>query len=322
MKEKENLVEKNVENKPEVVEENKYPHPSLQKVENEREIFWKSYKTHNTLKMIVMMICLAAIIVAFIVFPKVLADKPALQTGLTIIVAILALGGTYGYSVFVRKKFDRKMKVYFDLYFNSVNDYVFESKEFSEVELQVPGKITLEEFNECKLYKDVIEAGSRGLTRFKYKGLEMSIVDCAGNVKAEKRMKPVFVGKMLRAKASYKGETPVFVYLKGNERALPPTNMEGIKNVLEDQKMVVYSDYKDWKKVLTAPVMKAIEAIKTNKILVDLALAIYKEKVYVMMGYDDPLMVLPLQTEFNVKPTSIYKKDLSEVVKLVEVLNK
>ena len=321
MEEKENLVEKNAE-ETEVVEASKYPHPSLQEVEDKREVFWKSYKIHNTLKLVVMMVCLAAIIVAFIVFPQALKDQPKLQTGLTIMVAILALGGTYGYSVYVRRKFDRKMKVYFDLYFNSVNEYVFGEKPFSEVALQTPGKITLDEFNECKLYKDVIEAGSRGLTTFKYKELEMSIVDCAGNVRAEKRVRPVFVGKMLRAKAAYKGEKPILVYLKGNERALPPTNVDNIKNVFEDQKMVIYSDYADWKKVLTGPVMKALEAIKVNKILVDVAISIYEEKVFVMMGYDDPLMILPLQTEFDSKPTEIYKADITEVVKLVEALNK
>ena len=322
MEEKENLVEQNVEEQEVVVKDNKYPHPSLQKVEEERQVFWNSYKLHNTLKMVVMIICLAAIIVAFIVFPKVLGDKPKLQTGLTITVAIVALAGTYGYSVFVRRKFDRKMKAYFDLYFRSVNEYVFGDKGFSEVELQIPGKITLDEFNECKLYKDVAEAGSRGLTNFKYNKIEASIVDCAGNVKAEKRMRPVFVGKMVRAKASYEGETPVFVYLKGNERALPPTNLEEVKNVLEDQKMVVHSDYKDWKKVLNSGVMKALAAIKVDKILVDVAISIYGGKVYIMMGYDDPLMVLPLQQEFDSKPTEIYKDNMACIGKLLEALNK
>ena len=321
MEEKENLVETNVEEKEEV-EVAKYPHAALEKIEEERQVFWKSYKTHNTFKMVVMMLCLAAIVVAFIVFPQVLSNQPKLQTGLTIMVAILALGGTYGYSVFVRKKFDRKMKVYFDLYFKSINEYVFEDKVFSDVELQVPGKITLDEFNECKLYKDVMEAGSRGLTTFKCKGIEASIVDCAGNVKAEKRVRPVFVGKMLRSKASYEGDIPVFVYLKGNERALPPTNLDDVKNVLEDQKMVVRSDYKDWKKVLNGTVMKALEGVEVDKILVDVGFAIYSGKVYVMMGYDDPLMVLPLQTEFDSKPTEIYKKDMAAMAKVLEALNK
>ena len=313
-------MKKETENK--VVEKTNYPHPALQKVEDTRLVFWKSYKLHNTFKLLVMMLCLAAIIVAFIVFPNVMKEKAQLQLSLTIIVAILALGGTYGYSLYVRKKFEKKMKEYFDLYFNSCNEYVYGEKPFSDVELQNPGKITLDEFNESGLYKDVIEAGSRGLTTFKYNDLEMSIVDCAGNIKAEKRMKPCFVGKMVRATAKYDGEYPVFAYLKGNDRALPPTNMEGVEAVLDNEKMVVYSNYKDWNKVLNGPVMKALEAIKTDKILVDVAFSIGKGKVFVMLGYDDPLMVLPLQQEFDYKPTEIYKENMAVVCKVIEALNK
>ena len=313
-------MKKETENK--VVEKINYPHPALQKVEDTRLVFWKSYKLHNTFKLLVMMLCLAAIIVAFIVFPNVMKEKAQLQLSLTIIVAILALGGTYGYSLYVRKKFEKKMKEYFDLYFNSCNEYVYGEKPYSDVALQVPGKITLDEFNESGLYKDVIEAGSRGLTTFKYNDLEMSIVDCAGNIKAEKRMKPCFVGKMVRASAKYDGEYPVYVYLKGNDRALPPTNMEGVESVLDNEKMVVYSNYKDWNKVLTGPVMKALEAVKTDKILVDVAFSIGKGKVFVMLGYDDPLMVLPLQQEFDYKPTEIYKENMGVICKVIEALNK
>lgn len=304
------------------VEKTEYPSESLQRIEDERLVFWKSYKTHNSIKLVVMFICLAIIVVAWIVFPKIFANQGSLQSGLSIGVSILGLAGTYGYSVYVRKKFEKKMKDYFEFYYNAINEYVFDKENYSNVELQNPGKITLEEFNESYLYKDVIETGSRGLTNFKYGKQEISVVDCAGNVKAEKRMKPVFVGKMVRSKASYSGDAPVIVYLKGNDRALPPTNIEEVKNVLEDQKMVVYSNYKDWKKVLNAGVMKAIDSLKTDKLLVDVAISIVNEKVFVMMGYDDPLMVLPLQNEFDYKPTEIYKKDILAVSKLIEALNK
>lgn len=304
-----------------VVEQVQYPHEALKRVEDTRLVFWKSYKLHNTFKLIVMMVCLAAIIVAFIVLPNIIKNS-SVQLGLTIGIAVLALGGTYGYSLFVRKKFERKMKEYFELYFNCCNEYVYGEKPFSNAELQNPGKITLDEFNKCGLYKDVLETGSRGLTNFKYNDLEMSIVDCAGNVKAEKRMKPVFVGKMVRATAKYDGEYPVYVYIKGNERSLPPTNMEGVEAVQDDEKMVVYSNYKDWKKVLNGPVMKALEAIKTDKILVDVAFSIGKGKVFAMLGYDDPLMVLPLQQEFDYKPTEIYKENMGVICKVIEALNK
>lgn len=299
----------------------KFTSEALQTIENKRQVFWNSYKKHNTLKLVVMVVCLVAIIVAFLVLPTVLPDTKG-QSGITIGIAVIALGATYGYSVYVRKKFDKKMKEYFEEYFTCINEFALNHKGFTEVELQKPGKITVEEFNECKLYKDVCEAGSRGLTTFKYNKLEMSIVECAGNVKSGKRIAPVFVGKMVRATAKYKGEKPVIIYLKGNERALPPTNVSEIKNVLEDQKMVVYSDNKDWKKVLSPSVMSAIKSIKTDSILVDLAISIYGGKAFVLMGYDDPLMVLPLQNEFNPGPTEIYKKNISQIVKVVEELNK
>lgn len=306
----------------ETVQKTEYPSESLKRVEDERLVFWKSYKTHNSLKLVVLFICLAIVVVAWTVFPNVIKDNDTLQRGLSFGVTIVALAATYAYSVFVKRKFSKKMKDYFELYFNAVNEYVFDNGSYSNVELQSPGKITLEEFNESNLYKDVVESGSRALTIFKYNKIELSVVDCAGHVKAEKRMKPVFVGKMIRAKASYKGEEPVVVYLKGNEKALPPTNVEDLKNVLEDQRMIVYSNYKDWKKVLNSGVMKALDAIKTDNNLIDVAISIASERVFVMMGYDDPLMIIPLQNEFDYKSIDICKKDILAVSRLVEVLNK
>ena len=63
--------------------------------------------------------------------------------------------------------------------------------------LQEPGKISIDFFRQNNLYKDIIEVGSRGLTEFTYNKIPMQIVDCAGNVRADKRIKPVFVGKYL-----------------------------------------------------------------------------------------------------------------------------
>jgi len=314
--EKENLEVKNNENIEELVKP-EYSHKSLQAIEDERALFWNSYRKHNTFKTVITMFCLAAIIAAFLIM-----KNQDIGTYISFGAAILFLGIAYGYSLYVKKKFDKRMKEYFKLYFNSINDFAFSSKGFKDVELQEPGKISLEDFSASLLYKDVVEAGSRGLTFYKYNNVEMSIVDCAGNVKAEKRMKPVFVGKMVRGTSSYKGDKPIIVYLKGNDRALPPTNTENIKLVEQDEKMNIYTDYKDWKKVLSTDVMKLISSIKTDKILVDLAISIYSGKVFIMMGYDEPLMVLPLQNKFNENPSKKFKSDIQVVSKLVEALGK
>ena len=59
-----------------------------------------------------------------------------------------------------------------------------------------------------------------------------------------------------------------------------------------------------------------------NKELVDLSISLQKGRVFVCMGYDDPLMVLPLQNQFDPKPTEIFKKDVVKVLKLIEEFNK
>jgi len=311
-----------MEEKIEQEAQNTYPHKSLEKIENNRKVFYDDYSKHNKYKTLIFIGVIILMFGAWIGFPNIFKDNAGLSTGFMIGTTIICLLAIFLFGRYVRNKFEKKLGPYFSDYFNSVNEYVFEDKDFSEVKLQDPGKITLEEFNECRLYKDVIESGSRGLTKFKYKGDEYSVVDCAGNIRGEKSMKPVFVGKMLRGSAKYEGDIPVFIYLKGNERALPPTAAKEVTNVFEDQKMVVYTEYKDWKKVVNNKVMAALNAINTNALLVDVAVAVYNSKLFIMMGYDDPLMVLPLQNTFDTKPTEQYKTEMVDICKLAEALNK
>lgn len=306
----------------EEVEKPDYPHPALQKIEDDRFKFLSTYKRQNSLKIFISIIGIALIIVAFIVVPNISQDNKNLSMGLQIGLTIVALGGILLASALLRKSINGKMRVYFESFYKNTALFAFEQEGFAKVEVQSPGKINLDQFNESKLYKDVIETGSRGLTEFEYNSIPMAIVDCAGNIRDQKRMRPVFVGKYLFAASKYLEEEPIIVYLKGNERALPPTNLEGITKVKEEVKYDIYSNNKKWEKTLTSDVMKKITAIKTNANLVDLAISIHSGKIHVLMGYDDPMMVLPLQQKYNSKPYEMFKNDLALVVKVVEALNK
>ena len=84
--------------------------------------------------------------------------------------------------------------------------------------------------------------------------------------------------------------------------------------------MVVYSNNKDWKKIANPSLIKLIDEIKTNKLLVDLSISVVNGMQFVAMGYDDPLMVPPFEQEFDSKPIEQYKKELSLVLKVMEAL--
>lgn len=324
--EKEEVVEEKadeaVEETPiEEVEPISYSSTYLENIETERAKFLKIYKVQNTLKWVVSALCIALVIFACIFVPNLNLGSP---TGTVLMVSILvgALAGTILYSVFSRKSIQKKMHTYFDSYYENVNHFVFDKKEITNLKAQFPGKIEPVAFTDNNLYKDVIDVGSRGLTEFEYDSVPVAVVDCAASVRKEKRVVPVYVGKYLFAASNYQYDEPTYVYFKGDKRALPPTNLDGVKSVLDDKKMIIYSNNKDWKKVISPEVKKILQKIEMNKELVDLSISLQKGRIFVCMGYDDPLMVLPLQNQFDPKPTEIFKKDVYNVLDLIKEFNK
>ena len=312
--------EEQVEETPvEEVEPISYSSKYLENIEEARAQFLKVYRFQNTMKWIVSAVCIAAVIFGCVVVPNLIGGT----TGTIVMVSVLvvALAATILYSVFTRKGIQKKMHAYFDLYYDNVNHFVFDEIA-TNIKSQFPGKIEPEAFTDNNLYKDVIEVGSRGLTEFEYNGIPVAVADAAAQTRQEKRVVPVFVGKYLYAASNYAYDEPLYIYFRGDKRALPPTNLDGVKDVLDEKKYVVYSNNSDWKKVLTADIKKILNNIEMNKELVDLSVSLQKGRIFVCMGYDDPLMVLPLQNQFNPKPTELFKEDVKNVLKLIEEFNK
>ena len=307
------------EEEPEPITYNDKP---LEEIELERQKFFKTFRIQNTLKWIITVICISAIVVGCIVVPNLIQDNDNLKTGLMLGICVLALGGTFGYSVFTKRSMNIKMRKYFNFYYKKVNENAFNQEGFSDVVLQEPGKIDIDLFRDINLYKDVVDVGSRGLTEFNYHDIPMRIVDCAGNIKDDKRMRPVFVGKMLHCATAYLGEQMIAIYFKGNEKALPPTNVTELKIIEDNAKYIIYSNSAEAKKVLKPEIKKMLNEIEMNKYLIDLAISMHDGKIFVCFGYDDPLMILPMQNQFNPKPNEQFKKDLGQVIKVVEALNK
>lgn len=287
-----------------------YESEHLKKVEDGRQEFLKFYKIQNIFKWVVGLVTLVIILVDFLVIPNLFEDKPKLRLALMLVIAGVAIGAAGTYTILIKRVINKRMKGYFANYYDAIKDYVFEQEGFTDAELQVPDRIEQVQFDENKMHVNVYNVGSRGLTTFRYKDKPMYICDCAAQIRLEKSTKPVFVGKYLVGDTKYDGEDPIIVYLKGDERSLPPTNTEANKIVYDDKDMLVYSNNKDWNKVINSKVMKELHKFRKEKHLIDVAISFVNKKIYICLGYDDPLMVLPLYNQFDPKPNMQYKRDL------------
>ena len=304
---------------PQEAEPISYPSSHLENIENARQAFLKLYRTQNAWKWVISFFAIAAVIFGCIVVPNILIGTPSLVVMVSTLAGALTI--TILYTFLTKKYLHKKMREYFALYYDNINSYVFD-EDVKDITMPSPGNIEDQTFLDNNLYKDVVKVGSRGLTEFVYKGIPVAVVDAAAQVRQDKRLAPAYVGKYLFAAANYDFDEPLYIYYKGDKRSLPPTNLDGIKDVHEDKKMIIYSNNKDWKKVISSTVKQVLTSIEMHHDLVDLAISFQRGRMFVCMGYDDPLMVLPLQTEFDYKPTEIYKKDMQVVAKLVEELNK
>ncbi|MDD4154870.1 MAG: hypothetical protein PHT30_05645, partial [Bacilli bacterium] len=87
--------------------------------------------------------------------------------------------------------------------------------------------------------------------------------------------------------------------------------------ISDDNVMAIYSNNKEALKFVNKKVQSALKKIHTDDILVDVAIAIQKGKTFVCAGYDDILMVLPLEKPFNPKATRNYKDDLVDISEFI-----
>ena len=297
-----------------------YTNDEFKSIEDARLKFSKGYKKRNIIKFVITAIVLVGVILGW-VLPRTLGSEewkagnwPMYITLIVFVVMIILLAV---YSFLSKRSGNKEVADYLRTYYANSMSYVFEGLEVHNISGSIDDKISKEELTDSALYKDVEKVGSRGCLRFTYQNVPCTLVECSASKRNGKNYATIFVGKMLKAPNSWE-QDPVIVYVKGNKRALPPTNLDSFEVVEDKKDRVVYGKSK--KRLLTQKTREAIAQIRTDKVLVDCAIMIQPGTTYVMMGYEDSLMVPAFETPFNPAPTEKFKEDLAVVLNVVESL--
>ncbi len=292
-----------------------YEDSELASVEEARKEFHTIYHKLNVYKWIGTAVGLVLIVLGWVI-PSVIQGINAnitMYVSLGVTVAVLVALAVFS-SIF-RKKVDAAMKIYFKKYYEHTCKYIFPTS-VENLTGTVDDKLPQETFLESKIYNDVVKVGSRAYMTFTYKGFNGVVADCAAQKKGDRQLQTLFVGKFLK----FEGITStdeILIYFKGNKRALPPNSLHGRKLIEDSKSMVIYGSGKA-RTILTKKVRDALAKFDTNKTFIDMAIAINDKGTYFAMGYEDDLMVLPLEKPFNPAPTTQNKNDIEKVLNLVD----
>lgn len=296
-----------------------YESEDLAAIDVARLSFFKTYKKYNRIKTFVTIGLVALVIVAYIVPTFIEATKSyALYFALGAIglAAVVVLV----YSFLFKKKSQAWIHDYFLKYYENTYKFAFKDLHVEGLSADIDAKITDEEFNASKLYKDIFKVGSRYGLNFSYEGMDCFLIDCAAETKGEKRLETAFVGKSLRTPNTYEG-SGLYIYFKGNKRAIPPNNIKSFNELENNKTLAIYGD-QDQRKYLTRAIMTELNKIETNKVLVDLAISIQPGKTHFMLGYEDTLMIIPMESAYNPNPTIEFKKNLEQILNIALLFNK
>lgn len=296
-----------------------YEDDDLKACEDARKNFYKIYKKHSLIKTIVSF-GLILIFVLMWFLPQWVSALSSYNMVFLIVGAVVALGGLLIYSIFFKRNSQKWIHNYFGDFYGHQYSYVFEGCDIEKGQGLVDLKLQPGEIENCGLFKDVVKTGSRYCYSFKYHNLDSFIIDCAAQTKGGKSFVPVFVGKLLKSKTTYDG-SGLYIYFKGNKRALPPNGVSEYNVLEETDKYVIYGEESE-KKYLSAARKNAIKKIRTDKVLVDASIVIKKDNLSFYLGYEDSLMIVPMDKIFNPNPTMHFKEDMKVILAIIDELNK
>lgn len=311
---------------PEPVHEKKerydYSDPRLEAIENGRILWNKGYRKISAIKLIVALVVLVLIVLGWVIPTTTMKDAGAVPLYIALGVAGVGIIAVLIFSI-VQKRYDKAgIAKYFGVYYDNLNAYAFDGLGIDDIQGNYDSKITGEEISASGLYPGADTSGSRENITFTYKGMDCAMADVAIQKASSKGLRTVFVGKYLRTHNNLHPdcEGNLIIYFKGNDRAIPPLAIEGLTPIESNKRYAVYGSA-PLKKLLTHKFKEALAQIRTNSLLVDVAISITEGRTYWALGYEDDLMVLPNREPFDPHYVEQYKEHIRMFLDMALLLN-
>lgn len=290
-------------------------------IEKGRQEYFTYSKKQRTINTIISISVLAIIIGCFVLIMA-LGQTYSWLSYLCLAIMVVALIGTFVFTKVIKNKLTQKAEDYIALLYKNVDEYLFRSEEFSELDVKYNGQIKDEIFFDGKFYKNLKGTKSRNLVSVKYKSKQLVCCDMAANVLVKNRLSPMFLGKFYDYTSSYdKDDKRIMLQIKGGQLSRPIDDVDDLKLVEGNNTYLVYTDDEEWRKVLNKSTLEHILALKIDKTLIDVIISIRKGKVSIGIDYVDEFMNIPVEKEFDFNSVKRTENDLNKVLKILDDLN-
>ena len=288
-------------------------------VENARLEFQKKFKAGRRNSYIVMGVILAVAVASVILIS--LKGMVWRIVGWSLVGA--AVLGMIIYYIVNRNTLPNATKEYIALVNKCFNTRNFSDTKFSDVSTDAHEKLELADPISDRIYKDLTNIASRNVINGHFAHRTFKVGDMGLYSGAGKNRRSLFVGKYVIYPNDLHFENRYILTIKGLSAVDLPDDIDDLKILSEQEGVVIYGpEGAKFESDLGKDFLKAVKALAVEKHLLNLNLVVWGGRSSAYLSYDDVIMTLPFDKEFNKESNEQYAANLLSVLNAFELLTK
>ena len=284
-------------------------------VEKERSEIIAQSKRGNLLSTISIVIVLALSVAGVITLTKIPVLAYCLM-GAAVLVLIT-------FSIITRRIARPDAKGYIIKASTAINKFTFADNRFSDVYYDPTDKLELGDVSSDGVYQGLVRTASRNVVEGKFEGRSFKVCECAlFNPNEGRKQNAAFIGKYLTTTNDLHFEGRIVIISKGEKDADLPNDLDGLQQVVNEEKFFVYADDEKVLKELDKNFIKAIKNINVTAHLMNLTVCLWAGRSIVYASYDDATITLPFYEKYQADTAVQYRDDLIALLSALSLLRK
>ena len=234
-----------------------------------------------------------------------------------------AVIGMLVFYIVTRQIVPNATKVYIDVVNKQMNMRNFMDGQYTEVSTDKNEKMELSDPISDAIYSNISNIASRNVINGKFDGRTFKVADMGLYSGAGKARASAFVGKYVSYPNDLHFEGRYIIVFKGEVPTDLPTDIADLVVLHEGDDMLVYGkEGNKYESDLGKEFLKEIKKVSVKKHLLNLNVVIWGGHSAAYASYDDKIMTLPYQENYDKEPNEQYANDLLQIFNSLKLLKK
>ena len=269
-------------------------------IEEARQSLHKSYQKSRRLSSILMIVVVLAL--CGIMFMIIQQNQILKYVGYGLAGALVV--GMIVYYVINRNRLPNRIKEYVPFVAEKLNHEMFSKPGFDEIKTNPEEKLAMDDLIGDGVYTEATSINSRNIVRGTYRGHHFTYAEAAllRPSSRKQQVPPLFVGRYITVPNQMKFDGRyIFVFKNPKQPNDLPNNTADLAVLEEKEEFVVYgpegSNYHD---VIDNKIISQLKKLNVEDHLLNVNVVFWGGHTAVYLSYDDPILAVPFEKEFDV----------------------